>query len=169
MTDYGVDDAFGPRVSSYPLHCAEGREAFLYRIAEIADPCFMEATNHIWNLLIAPKSYRCAKLAAAGGVGGVGKGAILNLLRKFIEEILGGFTLTTHWEFPMPARSKFGCSEDWHAAVMASWAQDRDQEYETIKKYSAILNGEPAPVPHQPARVLVGPWSMLPSKTGHIF
>ena len=157
-TDYGQPDdvRFGPRVSSFPLHTSEWREAFLERLMEAASLAEFEATSRVYDLLLQPKKFHCAAMAKLAGVPGSGKVAILNVLRAYMDEWVGPPMQS------LPPISDFDTMDDWNAHVHAGWASENARERWVVKKYAAILNGEVIGHERPPAdelgQLLQGPW-----------
>ena len=156
LTNYGDEDIpAGPRLSAYPLHTDQWRQAFLDRLTMVGYIALIEATNHFYDTLIVPKDFHCALVAQLAGVNGSGKLAIYNALRNFLNDFL---TVT-----PLPPSRPDESLEHWHARVMARWERVREREKLLIIAYASILNGDqplkPATPVHRFAKVLTGPWA----------
>ena len=157
-TDYGQPDdvRFGPRLSSFALHTAEWRGAFLERLMEVASLGDIEAAARVYDLLLPPKKLHCATLAKLAGVEGSGKLAILNVLRSFMDEWIGPPMQS------LPPISDFDTMDDWNAHVHAGWASENARERWVVKKYAAILNGDVIGQERRLAdelgQLLQGPW-----------
>ncbi|MFN2099617.1 hypothetical protein [Altererythrobacter sp. MF3-039] len=136
-TDYGSagDIPVGPRLSSYHLHTAEWREAFLERLVAVGEPALLEATSRVYELLAEPKDYRSALIAKAAGVTGIGKIAILYTLQAFLDEWLQPTQ-------PLPPPSSFEDVQSWHKAATRVWNSDSEREQWVVKKFAAVLDGK---------------------------
>ena len=136
------------RLAFYALHTEEGLKAFLYDVYWIGYPGLLIAVNHVWNLLIAPRAYRCTLMRQMSGAGGSGKQALTRTLKQFIGEALGPCLL----EIPPPEECG-GSLEAQYRQIMASWGEDEERAQMAVDKYAAILNG------NAPEWVQRMPWS----------
>lgn len=136
-TDYGVEDALiGPKLSSYPLHTQEWREAFLQRLVDVGEEVLLEAVSHAWSLLARPKTARASAIAAAAGVDGKGKKALWNVLKRFMDEFL---TLDFLPKATVPPSVDL---QRFHMAQMCAWTNEQERERAVVKHYAVILGGE---------------------------
>ena len=143
------------RLAFYALHTEEGLKAFLYDVYWIGYPGLLIAVNHVWNLLIAPRAYRCTLMGQMSGAGGSGKQALTKTLKQFIGEAL------ETWEFEIPPLEQFGGSLEAHYhQVSFSWAQQEEQVQQIVAKYAAILNGNTPERVHPDGIVIRGPWNL---------
>ena len=143
------------RLAFYALHTEEGLKAFLYDVYWIGYPGLFIAVNHVWNLLIAPRAYRCTLMGQMSGAGGSGKQALTKTLKQFIGEAL------ETWDFEIPPLEECGGSlEAQYHKLSFSWAQQEEQVQQIVAKYAAILNGN-MPERVQPNGVVIrGPWNL---------
>lgn len=151
----GEEDLPPERLAFYALHTEEGLKAFLYDVYWIGYPGLFIAVNHVWNLLIAPRAYRCTLMGQMSGAGGSGKQALTKTLKQFIGEALG----TVLPEIP-PLEECGGSLEVQFQKVMASWAEDEAHVQATVAKYAAILNGNAPERVHPTGVVIRGPWNL---------
>lgn len=136
FTNYGDDDdtPYGPRLSSFYLHTPEWREAFLERLVEVGEVALIEATARVYDLLEEPKATRCALIAESAKVSGMGKLAILNALKAYLEEWLQAPPV-------LPSASRQRSLEAWRATAINTWASEQKRERAVVRKFAAILNG----------------------------
>ena len=140
------------RLAFYQLHTEEGLKAFVYDVYWIGYPGLLIAVNHVWNLLITPRAYRCTLMGQMSGAGGSGKQALTNTLKQFIGEALDT------WEFDIPPLDQCGSLEAQYRQVSFSWARQEEQVQVLVDKYAAILNGQPATHAKPDGKLLRGPW-----------
>lgn len=144
------------RLAFYQLHTEEGLEAFLYDLYWIGYPGLFIAANHVWDLLIPPRRYRCTLMGQMSGAGGAGKQALVKTLNQFVDEALATF------EWDMPKVADFGDLESHHHHVMGMMFDQEAEVRKIVAKYAAILNGE-KPIQHVSicGELIVGPWRQL--------
>ena len=143
------------RLAFYALHTEEGLKAFLYDVYWIGYPGLLIAVNHVWNLLIAPRAYRCTLMGQMSGAGGSGKQALAKTLKQFIGEAL------ETWDFEIPPLVECGGSlEAQYHKLSFSWAQQEEQVQQIVAKYAAILNGNAPERVHPTGIVIRGPWKV---------
>ena len=123
------------RLAFYRLHTEDGLKAFLYDVYWIGYPGLSIAANHVWKLLIAPRAYHCTLMGQMSGAGGAGKQALVNTLRKFIDQALA-------IDHPKPQLADRGSLEAWHNGWVAAMKAEERELQLLIDKYVAILNGE---------------------------
>lgn len=144
------------RLAFYQLHTEEGLKAFLYDVYWIGYPGLFVAVNHVWSLLIGPRSYRCTLMGQMSGAGGSGKQALVKTLNQFIEQALA----TCEWDFaPI---GDFGSLENWHQDSMAKLVDQDSQVRKLVDTYASILNGaKPLERITKTGEVIAGPWRPL--------
>lgn len=150
MEEFADYEPSPERLGFYALHTDEGLKAFLYDLYWIGYSGLFIGANHAWKLLIAPRAYRCTLMGQQSGAGGAGKQALVNTLRKFIDEALETFE-----DYP-PLRS-IEDMEAWHNQCMAMNVAQDEEVQRIVAKYAAILNGKAAPQLHS-CGMLRGPW-----------
>ena len=139
-------------LTSFPLGSEEGRKAFLREFYGVGWDWLFLAVSHVWNSLAEPQSARCTAMGIAAGTGGIGKGALVKVLSKFLEEALTSGN-------PLPDRSDHDTLHDWHEAAMATWHKDEADLRVIIRKYANILDGTPTGnVAPPPCQIFTGPW-----------
>jgi hypothetical protein len=144
----------GPPLNAYQLHLRSGREAFLERLVAIGEPGVFSAVAHVWGSLARPAEARCTQMGLLAGTGGKGKVALRKVLTAFISEWLGHEMLTLpRWAGGQPL-------VDWHQKVVRIWAHENEREIAVVRKFAAILNGEPPAHSLDPPSVVIlrGPW-----------
>lgn len=156
VTDYGDRDIpVGLRLSAYPLHTDEWRQAFLDRLTQVGYIGLLEAAGHVYDLLFEPKRVHCALVAQLVGVPGAGKLAIYNSLRTFLDDYL--------YMEPVPPFAPRESLEGWDARVRAKWRKEHEREAQLISSFACILNGEQSnkltPDVERYASVIAGPWN----------
>ena len=148
----GEEDLPPERLAFYALHTEEGLKAILYDVYWIGYPGLFIAVNHVWNLLIAPRAYRCTVMGQMSGAGGSGKQALTRTLKQFIGEAL------QTWEFEIPPLEECGSLEAQYRQVSFSWAQQEEQVQQIVARYATILNGNAPERTHPDGIVVRGPW-----------
>jgi hypothetical protein len=144
------------RLAFYALHTEEGLKAFVYDVYWIGYPGLFIAANHVWNLLIAPRGYRCTLMGQMSGAGGSGKQALVKTLKQFIDEAL------ETWDFPIPSLAESGSLEAQFNQVSFSWERQEEQVQVLVDKYAAVLNGDAPPRVTPDGIVIRGPWKIRP-------
>lgn len=139
-------------LSSFPLQFDEWRKVFLREYLRRGEPARFEAVSHIWSTLNEPREARCTAMGIAAGTGGKGKTALINLLAALLHEARS--TNAT-----LPRAADYPSLEEWHEAVIASFADGEVKISVALNKYSDILNGDAEPIPNPPAQLIHGPWS----------
>ena len=152
----GEEDLPPERLAFYALHTEEGLKAFVYDVYWIGYPGLFIAANHVWNLLMAPRAYRCTLMGQMSGAGGSGKQALVKTLKQFIDEALA---LS---EFEILPLDQCGSLEAQFHHMMASWKREEQQVQLLVDKYAAILNGDAPPRVTPDGIVIRGPWKIRP-------
>jgi hypothetical protein len=146
-----------PPPSAYLLCTNEGRCGFLEAYIWRGEAALWESVNHIWSQLRPPKDVRCTNMAIAAGTGGIGKKALVPLLRRALREALDN-------DLVQPHIKDYPDIDAFHQASMAYFADDYGLYEKAVQKYADIINGGP----EQPAPegvVIEGPWVTSPAET----
>lgn len=136
-------------LSSFPLQFDEWRKVFLHEYLRRGEPARFEAVSHIWSSLNEPREARCTAMGIAARTGGKGKTALINLLAALLDEAM-------RINATLPRAADYPSLDEWHEAVIASFADQEATTSAALNKYADILNGGAERNP--PAQLIHGPW-----------
>lgn len=144
-------------LDSFDLSTEEGRFGLFWNLYDhYQEAGTLLAVNHIWASLGRPKAKRCEAMAQKLGLPGEGKQALVNVIKRFLQEAL------YEVEIPdLPDRSAFEDSDAWSSACLQHFNHLRTLIGEVVERYEAVLDGrDPLGRTEGLAGSLIqGPWS----------
>jgi len=124
-----------PSLFAFSLSDRQGREAFLVELNWLGEPSLFQAVAHVWDSLAEPRKDRCTLMGQLSSAGGAGKQALRRTLQQFL---LDGMKL--HESFP--SRDDYLSIDEWHEAVIGSFAILDEGLFALAANYALILDGQ---------------------------
>lgn len=144
-------------IDSFDVSEKAGRLGLLWNLYEhYQEAGALLAVNHIWGALGRPKGKRCEAMAHRLGLSGSGKQALVNVIKRFLQEALYGVEIPD-----LPDRSAFEDADAWSSACLQHFNHVRSLIGEVVERYEAVLDGhDPLGRTEAVAGSLIqGPWS----------
>lgn len=126
----------GSSLFEFSLSHRQDREAFLVEFHWLGEPSLFQAVAHVWDSLAEPRKDRCTLMGQLSSAGGIGKQALRRTLQQFLAD---GMKL--HESFP--SREDYLSFDEWHEAVIGSFAILDEGLFALVANYALILDGQP--------------------------
>lgn len=117
--------------------------AFLWTLWEsYQEAGLLMAVNHLWDSLATPRARRACAMAAALGVTGEGRQALLQVLSRFLDQANHDIAMEE-----LPPREAYPDFESWNMAAIAVFDRFHADWEAIARRYEALLDGRSLPTP----------------------